>query len=60
MVTIEEAPTAKELSEQFTGPVPLQIPWSVCAKPKVTPDGNVSVRVTFVALAGPLFVTVTR
>ena len=60
MVTMADDPTANELSEQFTGPLPLQIPWSVCAKPKVTPAGNVSLKVTFVAVAGPLFVTVTR
>jgi hypothetical protein len=38
--------------------VPEQLPCDAIADTNVTPAGNTSVAVTFVALSGPLFVTV--
>ena len=42
---------------QVTVVVPVHEPCDVLAEPKVTPAGNVSVIVVFVAGEGPLFVT---
>ena len=58
IVTIAAAPAAKLLREQLTGPLPTQLPCVVAEEPKVTPAGSVSVRLTLVATAGPLLVTV--
>jgi hypothetical protein len=59
MVTIAFALLAREPRLQVTVAVPLQEPCVVVAETKVTPDGSVSVRFTFVAEAGPLFVSVS-
>src|SRR5687767_336768 len=40
--------------------VPLHVPWVADDDPKVTPAGKVSVMMTFVAAAGPLFVATMR
>src|SRR3569832_1296721 len=60
IVTTALAPTARLPRLQFTVAVPLQLPCVVVAEPKVTPAGNVSATLTFVATAGPLFVAIIR
>ena len=55
-----EAPTARLFKAQVTGPVPLQLPCVADDEPKAIPDGSVSVTFTFVAVAGPLLVTLIR
>ena len=60
MVITADAFAAKLPIAQVTGPVPLHEPTVEAADPNVTPDGRVSVRLTLVALAGPLFVSVIR
>ena len=57
-VTMALAPLANVPTEQLTGPVPLQEPCVVEEETNVTPAGSVSVTLTFVACAGPLFLTV--
>ena len=60
MVITADAFTGKLPTAHVTVPVPLHKPTVEVADPKVTPDGRVSVRLTLVAVAGPLFVTVIR
>src|SRR5918911_1037396 len=57
MVTMALAPFVSVPMEQLTGPVLLQEPCVVEEETNVTPAGSVSVRLTFVACAGPLLVT---
>ena len=59
MVITADAFIGKLPIAQVTGPVPLHEPTVEVADPKVTPAGKASVRLTLVAVAGPLFVTVT-
>jgi hypothetical protein len=56
--TVALPPTARLPRLQITGLVPLHVPCDGVAEPNVTPAGSVSVRTTFVAGAGPLFLTV--
>jgi hypothetical protein len=60
MVITADVFTGKLPIEHVTGPVPLHKPTVEIADPKVTPGGKASLRLTLVAVAGPLFVTVTR
>ena len=60
MVTIALAPFVSVPTPQVTVVVPLQEPCVVEVDPKVTLPGKVSVTLTFVAVAGPLFVTTIR
>ena len=60
MVTTAVAPADILPSAQLTVVVPLQLPWVEVTGPKVMPDGRVSVTFALVAVAGPLFVTVSR
>jgi len=60
METAAEAPLASAPSAQLMGLEPLQVPWlGVGAAKSCTAAGSVSLRVTPVAEAGPLLVTVT-
>src|ERR1044071_8636779 len=58
MVTTALAPFASVPRLQLTGPVPLQVPCVVEEETLVTLAGGVSVRLRWVAVAGPLFVMV--
>src|SRR5690242_1345862 len=60
IVTIALPPATRLPRLQFTGPLPLQFPCVVAVEPNATPPGNVSASCTFVAVAGPLFVTTRR
>ena len=60
MVTTAVAPTVRFPNAQFTVPVPLHEPCEGVAETKLTPEGSVSLMLTFVARAGPLLDTVTR
>ena len=60
IVTIALPPAARLPRLQFTVAVPLQLPCVVVAETNVTPAGNVSVTLTFVATAGPLLVAMMR
>jgi hypothetical protein len=57
-VIVALAPFASVPTEHVIGPVPLHEPDVEAADPNVAPAGGVSVTTTFVAVAGPLFVTV--
>ena len=60
MVTTAVAPAEMLPSPQVMVVVPLQLPWLGMIAPNAMPDGKVSVRLTLVAVAGPLLVTVSR
>src|SRR5205085_608262 len=60
MLMVAEEPLLKLPSEQVTVPLDCeQLPWLGVAETKDTCDGSVSVTDTFVALLGPLLVTVS-
>ena len=59
MVTTADAFAGKLPSAHVTGPLPLHEPTVEVADPKVTLGGKASARLTLVAVAGPLLVTVT-
>ena len=57
MFTVAEAVFVRFPRLQVTVVVPMHIPCVGVTGPRVTPAGNVSVTITFVAGDGPLFVT---
>jgi hypothetical protein len=60
IVTVTVAPLAIVPREQTSGLPNTQPPWVVEAAPMVVVAGTGSFSITFVALAGPLFVTIIR
>lgn len=60
IVTIADEPLANVPMAQLTALAPLQDPCVVTVDPNVTALGRLSVTLTFVADAGPLFVTIKR
>ena len=60
IVTTALAPIARLPRLHVTVVVPLHVPCVADDEPKVTPAGNASVTVTFVAAAGPLLVATMR
>src|SRR5690242_21698852 len=57
IVTVAEEPAARSPSAQTTGPVPAQLPCDAEDDTKTSPIPSCSLRTTFVAGCGPLFVT---
>jgi hypothetical protein len=59
MVTVAVPPAASEPRLTLTVPAPvLKLPWLTITEPKTKLAGNVSVRLTAVAVAGPALATV--
>ena len=58
IITVAVPPLLIVPRPQVTVLVPVHVPWLAEAENRVTPEGSVSIRLTFVAGSGPLFPTV--